>query len=170
MKCTTLLRRQYQTVIELLDAVEDERYVRGALLEELADDLAALMTGEEAIFYPAVRQAVGLTLGTLEADHARAACGMQRLFAAHESGDRARFRAEVRALRALVAARFAEEERSMYPHAERAIAADELERLGEQMTRLSRAIVEADGDAVASSIGRPSRADWYRFDMAADAE
>src|SRR4051794_7978241 len=101
MKCTTLLRRQHHKVVQLLDAVADEHYVRGALLEELADDLSAMMTVEEALFYPALRQALGITLGYLEADHANATCALQRLFAAHEAEDRRRFREEVAALRAL---------------------------------------------------------------------
>jgi hypothetical protein len=170
MKCTMLLRRQHHKVVQLLGAVEDEHYVRGALLEELADEFAAMMTIEEAIFYPAVRQAMGLTLGYLEADHANVTFGLQRLFAAHETGDRARFRAEVGALRTLVCARFEEEERSLYPRAEAAIAEGEQERLGDHMARLMRSIVESDGDARTSSIGRPSRADWYRFDMVESAE
>lgn len=165
MKCTMFLRRQHHKVVQLLDAVEDEHYVRGALLEELADEFAAMMTIEEAIFYPAVREAMGVTLGYLEADHANVTFGLQRLFVAHEAGDRSRFRTEVRTMRELVCARFLEEERSLYPRAERALAEPEQERLGENMARLVRSIVESDGDARTSSIGRPSRADWYRFEM-----
>lgn len=165
MKGTTLLQRQHRRVMQLLDAVEDEHYVRGALLLDLADDLAATMMIEEAIFYPALRDMLGVPLGEADVDHANAARGLHRMFEAHHEGDAARFRSEVGALRALVSEHFEREETSLYPGVERAFSSEQLERLGDQMKKLHRAILEADGEESSSSIGRPSRADWYRFDL-----
>jgi hypothetical protein len=178
MKGTTLLERLHRRVEQLMDAVESERYVRSALLEELADDLSATLTLEEAIFYPAVSQALGATAPPSD-DHSEVARALQRLFESarppgettgetpgeDETEDAARFRAELASLRLRLRARFEHEERVVFPAVEGALSRFDLEQLGEQMKRLRCAIVEADGEPTSSSIGRPSRADWYRFEL-----
>jgi iron-sulfur cluster repair protein YtfE (RIC family) len=166
MKGTTLLQRQHRRVEQLLDAIEGERYLRGALLRELADDLAATMTMEEAIFYPAVRDALGSGLAPAfygDEDHAMATRGLQRLFEAENDADR--FQDELVDLRRLVRGHFDLEERTVFPSVEQALSGEELERIGDQMRKLHRQIVEADGEERISSIGVPSRADWYGFDL-----
>ncbi len=167
MKGTTLLQRQHRRVEQLLDSLEGERYLRGALLRELADDLSATMTMEEAIFYPAVRGALGPMPPASrygDDEHSGITRALQQLFDAEHDADR--FARVLAVLRSLVRSHFLNEADAVFPAVEKAFASDELERLGEQMRILQRQIVEADGEESVSSIGRPSRADFYGFDLA----
>src|SRR5438128_2584388 len=126
MKGTTLLQRQHRRVEQLIDTLEGERYLRAALLQELADDLAATMTMEEAIFYPAVREVLGAAMRYGDDDHAHATRALQRLFEAQ--ADTPRFNSELDELRSLVREHFVREE-SVFPEVEGAFPAEELERL-----------------------------------------
>src|SRR5207245_11461978 len=107
MKGTTLLQRQHRRVEQLIDTLEGERYLRAALRQELADDLAATMTMEEAIFYPAVREVLGAAMRYGDDDHAHATRALQRLFEAQ--ADTPRFNSELDELRSLVREHFVRE-------------------------------------------------------------
>jgi hypothetical protein len=159
MKATTLLLSQHRRVEQLLDAVERERYVRRSLLENLADDVSATLAMKEMILYPALASALDRPPQGGENDAIRRA--LQGCFEAAD--DDVAFACALADLDDAIAARFLVEERDLFPRVEATVAADDLERLGAKMRRLYREIVEADGDARASSIGRPCRADWYGF-------
>ena len=167
MKGTTLLQRQHRRIEQMIDALDAERYLRGALLQELADDLAATMTMEEAIFYPAVREVLGGVVCYGDESHAQATRILQRIFAVER--DDVAFRRELAELREHLHGHFEEEGQRVFPIVEQAFSPEELERLGQQMRQLHRAIVESDGEPTSSSIGRLSRADWYHFEMEASA-
>jgi hypothetical protein len=159
MKATALLASQHRRVRQLLAALEQERYVRRALLGDLADDLVATLELKEALFYPIVG---GALAEEWTDETARARAALRRCLDSAE--DEAAFAPALEALKDTVASSFDSEERDLFPRVERGVAAAELEVLGERMLRLYREILEADGDERASTIGRPSRADWYLFE------
>lgn len=102
-----------------------------ALLDELADDLAAHMAIEQDIFYPAVRDVdESLVLESFE-EHALGEIAMKRLRACDPSNES--FHAHVVATKELIEHHAEEEEQELFPQVEKVMSAELLKQLGAAM-------------------------------------
>jgi len=131
MKATDLLEQQHRKVKALFKKLERGRADSDALRRELADELAAHMTIEHELFYPAV---IGLDEGMVNEsfeEHALAEIALKRLLAS-DPADEA-FKARVTALRELIEHHVEEEEQQLFPEVEKAIERERLRALGKEM-------------------------------------
>jgi hemerythrin superfamily protein len=165
MKATDLLEQQHRKVEGIFAKLEGEddgqRAAKQALVEELANDLAAHMTIEQELFYPAVHAIDAKLVAESLEEHALAELGLRRLLAA---GSAEAFKARVTALKELIQHHVKEEEHDLFPEVEKAMDADKLDELGAQMKTRFDAVVEAGfksvvpkGVVLASADGKPKR-------------
>jgi hemerythrin superfamily protein len=164
MKATQLLEQQHRKVEGIFAKLEDkadDAHAKQALVQELANDLAAHMTIEQELFYPAVRAIDATLVAESLEEHALAELGLRRLLAARAEDA---FKARVTALKELIQHHVKEEEETLFPEVGKAIEADKLEQLGAQMEERFEAVVEAGfksvvpkGVVVASADGKPKR-------------
>jgi hemerythrin superfamily protein len=164
MQATDLLEQQHRKVEALfakLEGDDSQPAAKQELVEELANDLAAHMTIEQELFYPAVHEIDAKLVAESLEEHALAELGLRRLLAA--SSDDA-FKARVTALKELIQHHVKEEEHELFPEVEKAMDADKLEELGAQMKERFDAVVEAGfksvvpkGVVLASADGKPKR-------------
>src|SRR5258708_2449144 len=162
MKATTLLERQHRNLQQLCEAVErGSASVRESLLPQLAGDLVAHIAVEEAIFYPAVCEALHedtwMRCGRVR--HAQARKSLERALDAPVDGDE--FARAIGELRALVELHAEEEEELLFPRLELALDVHSMRRLAIAMLSLYHAKVEA-GYARAESPPEPPSGGLYR--------
>ena len=141
MHATRLLEQQHRKVEAIFQRLEGEGGDAEALVTELANHLAAHMTIEQEIFYPAI-QAVdrALVLESYE-EHALCEVALKRLLAADALAEE--FRARVTALKELIQHHVHDEEEEMFPAVEQALGDERLEELGEQMAARFEQVVGA---------------------------
>jgi iron-sulfur cluster repair protein YtfE (RIC family) len=165
MKATELLEAQHRKVEAIFAQLEGDEHGQHAtqkkLVEELANDLAAHMTIEQELFYPAVHAIDAKLVAESLEEHALAELGLRRLLAA---GSDEAFKARVTALKELIQHHVKEEESELFPEVEKAMDADKLDELGEHMQALFDSVVEAGfksvvpkGVVLASADGKPKR-------------
>jgi hypothetical protein len=138
---TELLIAQHRIVEKLFSDLESANGNTVSCLKKLADNLAAHMSIEERVFYPAIRQLdEGLILEGLE-EHAMGRFALERLVTTkpnHES-----FKARTKALKELMVNHHEEEERELFPKARKALPKEALIALGKEMKALFAQTLEA---------------------------
>lgn len=144
MKATELLQNQHKEVRTLFKRIEDTEGFpqKRQLFEELAANLVAHDAIEREIFYPACEKALGMTdmLGEALVEH-----GVVEfcLFCADEAAeDDFDYKCEV--LREMLDHHVEEEEDELFPKVEKALGAEQLERLGDAMQRRFEKAKQAD--------------------------
>jgi iron-sulfur cluster repair protein YtfE (RIC family) len=141
MQATRLLEQQHRKVEAIFKKLESEGGDAEALVIELANDLAAHMTIEQEIFYPAIqgvdREAV---LESYE-EHALGEVALKRLLAADSEAEE--FKARVTALKELIEHHVQEEEKELFPKVEKALGDERLAELGKQMAERFEEVVGA---------------------------
>jgi hemerythrin superfamily protein len=139
MNATRVLVAQHQAIAALFDDVaQDARHhAKARVVARIAEELIAHMAGEEAVFYPAARRALGEAgaegdegeIATRGCDeHVTLRVELRRVLATNVA--EASFEERLAALRSLFERHVREEEQDLFPRVERALAADALEQLG----------------------------------------
>jgi len=142
---TTLLKKQHRKVEAAFKKLENKRTASLELLRELANDLAAHMTIEQEIFYPAVREFdEALVLESYE-EHALAELAMKRLLST-ELNDES-FTARVTAAKELIEHHVEEEEEELFPKVEKRLGEEKLAHLGGLMKERFEEVVEGGFEA-----------------------
>ena len=131
MKATDLLSQQHRKVKSIFKKLENGRGDPGALLLELANDLAAHMAIEHELFYPAVAQLDQFMINESFEEHALGEIALKRLLTIDPEDDS--FKAKVTAARELIEHHADEEEEELFPKVEKAIDSDRLKALGKEM-------------------------------------
>jgi hemerythrin superfamily protein len=157
---TDLLVHQHRLVEELFEQLESSRKRFDRTLRKLADDLAAHISIEEQIFYPAVRKVnPDLILEGLE-EHAMGRFALQRLLGTRAS-DKS-IKARLKALKELMTNHHHEEERDLFPAVRRQMPDATLDKLGSEMNALFVVNVGRGHEAVLATfdddLRRPIRA------------
>lgn len=145
MKATVLLTKQHRKVEGIFKKLESKKGDTSALLEELANDLAAHMAIEQQIFYPAVRAIDEDLVGESFEEHALAEIGLKRLLAADPNGPS--FIAKVTTLKELIMHHVEEEEEELFPKVEKKMG-DMLDELGARMKQAFERAQEAGFEAL----------------------
>jgi len=145
MKATALLEKQHRKVKTLFSKLEKGRGDPAELLTELANDLAAHMTIEQEIFYPAIKHIdADLVLEAYE-EHALAEIALKRLLDSDPEGES--FKACVVAAKELVLHHVEEEEEELFPKVEKKLGPEKLAALGKSMQERFDEVVEAGFEA-----------------------
>lgn len=135
MKATKLLQRQHRDVQRLFDALKtsDDPVVRGRCLDEILARLAAHMIIEELIFYPrvAATETSGRRVAEAYEEHHVAKLVLAEL--PEMFCDAASFKAKISVLADLVHDHVVDEERDVFPNAEKLLGDRALEALGVEM-------------------------------------
>jgi hypothetical protein len=158
MGATDLLEIQHREVDLLFGRIEraDSGREKRSLVEELADKLAAHMAIEQEIFYPACLRETTRVARIRESyeEHAVARFELERLVATG-AADPA-FDARVTVLKETIRDHVREEERSLFPAAERRLGRERLVALGVEMRARFEELVQRGHAAVlASASARP---------------
>jgi hemerythrin-like domain-containing protein len=140
MKATSLLEDQHRKVEALFEKLESGG-ADGAVLEELANSLAAHMAIEQDIFYPAIKEVDSDLVNESFEEHSIAEVALKRLLATDSDDDS--FDARVTALKELIEHHVEEEEEELFPAVEKALSAETLEKLGKVMSRRFEEVVAA---------------------------
>lgn len=141
MRATDLLEKQHRKVEGIFKKLEGGRAEPGPLLEELANALAAHMTIEQELFYPAVKTlAEDLVMEAFE-EHSMAEISLKRLLATDP--DDSAFKARVKTSRELIEHHVREEEQELFPKVEKALGEEKLRELGKAMKKRFDEVVEA---------------------------
>ncbi len=134
MKATDLLTQQHREVARLFEAIEasDDAAEKQQLFLELASNLVAHDGIERDIFYPACEEAMGMNdlLGEALVEHGVIEFGVYQANQAIGEND---FEFKCKVLGELVEHHVKEEEQEFFPLAEKALGADTLDELGEEM-------------------------------------
>lgn len=145
MRATDLLEKQHRKVEAIFKKLEGGRAEPGPLLEQLANALAAHMTIEQEIFYPAVKTvAEDLVMEAFE-EHSMAEISLKRLLAT-DPEDSA-FKARVTTTRELIEHHVKEEEEELFPKVEKRLGEERLLELGRAMKKRFDEVVEAGFEA-----------------------
>lgn len=140
MKATSLLEDQHRKVEALFEKLETGG-ADAAVLEELANSLAAHMAIEQDIFYPAIKEVDSDLVNESFEEHSIAEVALKRLLATEEGDDS--FDARVTALKELIEHHVEEEEEELFPAVEKALSAETLEKLGTVMARRFAEVLSA---------------------------
>lgn len=145
MKATDLLKKQHARVDKLFEELgeAEDAGEKEALLEELADNLAAHTTIEEQLFYPAIYTGeLKESLGEAVEEH----LAMKRLLVDLMSmdADDESFDAKLTVLEEQKQHHVDEEEKEMFPLVDKLLSDAELELLGSRM----QAMFESEMDDV----------------------
>ena len=143
MKATDLLKKQHRQVEKLFKQAEKatQPRQRRQLMDQIAEMLKMHTKIEEEVFYPAVRE-----LGTSKAEEM-----IDEAFEEHHVVDLVlaelpevdpedeRFEAKITVLSELVEHHVEEEEKEMFPMAEKKLGAERVKELGQQMEQMAGA-------------------------------
>ncbi|HTV25073.1 MAG TPA: hemerythrin domain-containing protein [Polyangiaceae bacterium] len=140
MKATALLESQHRKVEALFKKLESGRSDKQAVLEELADSLAAHMAIEHEFLYPAAKEVDDDLVNESFEEHALAEVALKRLIAT-DTEDEA-FDARVTALKELIQHHVEEEEEELFPKIEKAIDEETLASMGKAMKQRFDEVVE----------------------------
>lgn len=154
MEATTLLTKQHRKVEKLFRKLSGKN-ASEELVIELANELAAHMTIEQEVFYPAVRGVDSdLVLESYE-EHSLAEVALKRLLATDLEDDA--FHARVTALKELIEHHVKEEEEELFPKVEKALGKEKLEQFGKRMKTRFEEVLEAGYEtAVPRGFGKTS--------------
>jgi len=141
MQATKLLSKQHRKVEAIFAKLEKMPSEPEDLLTELANDLAAHMTIEQEIFYPAVKDVDHDQIFESYEEHALAEVALKRLLAADPLADE--FKARVTALKELIEHHVKEEEEELFPEVENKLETEKLEELGKAMEERFERVVKA---------------------------
>lgn len=140
MNAIHLLKQQHDEVKHLFEKFEkaDEETEKDSICQKIANNLAAHMTIEERIFYPAVFSAMNdeAQLSKSMRDHEEAKQVLAQILDNDMSRDQANFETNMRALKLMLADHIAEEEQGVFKETKKVLGNDALTRLGEQMKDL----------------------------------
>jgi hemerythrin superfamily protein len=131
MEATALLERQHRHVEAVFKKLLSGHDKPRALLEDLADSLAAHMAIEQEIFYPAIHEIDEDAVRESFEEHALAEIALKRLLATDP--DDPSFKARVKATQELIEHHVSEEEEELFPEVEKKLDEDRLSELGKQM-------------------------------------
>jgi len=141
MLATKLLEKQHRKVEGIFSKLEGKSSKAEELVIELANDLAAHMTIEQEIFYPAIQDVDRKLVFESYEEHAIAEVALKRLLAADPESEE--FQARVTALKELIEHHVKEEEEDLFPEVEKKLDDDKLKELGTRMQELFEKTVEA---------------------------
>jgi hemerythrin-like domain-containing protein len=141
MLATKLLEKQHRKVESIFSKLERKGSDAEELVIELANDLAAHMTIEQEIFYPAIQNVDRKLVFESYEEHAIAEVALKRLLAADAESEE--FQARVTALKELIEHHVKEEEEELFPEVEKALGDEKLQELGTQMQELFEKVVKA---------------------------
>lgn len=141
MKATALLETQHRKVEALFKKLENGRSDPRAVLEELANSLAAHMAIEQELFYPKVKEVDSDVVNESYEEHAVAELSLKRLLLTDPEEEA--FMARVTTLKELIAHHVQEEEEELFPAVEKKIDEDELAQLGKAMKARFDEVLEA---------------------------
>jgi hemerythrin superfamily protein len=160
MNAIDMLKSQHRQVESLFADIEKARTAekKEELFTELADRLAIHSTIEEHHFYPAARlgNAEALVIDSIE-EHLAVKRTLSELL--DLDADEESFAPKLRLLKAEVELHVKEEEGELFPRAEKLLARDELESLGEAM-REEQAELERQGNPRDAVPGEVEAADY----------
>ena len=143
---TDLLVHHHRLVETLFERLESSKKGFDGTLKELANDLAAHISIEERLFYPAVRRVdPEIILEGLE-EHAMGRFALRRLLGTRASDKEVKTR--LKALKELMTTHHHEEERELFPAVRRRMSDAVLEKLGAKMKALFDADVKRGHEAV----------------------
>ena len=145
MKATALLEKQHRKVEAIFKKLEAGKTAAAPLLEELANDLAAHMTIEQELFYPAIQGVDPDLVAESYEEHALAELALKRLLATPPEAEQ--WKARFVALKELIQHHVEEEESDLFPHVEKKVEAEYLSDLGKQMKARFEEVVEAGFEA-----------------------
>jgi len=131
MKATDLLETQHRQVKALFRRLEQRAPDEQSALEELANSLAAHLTVEQDIFYPAIRRVAAKLVAESYEEHALAEVALKRLLTTAPEEDA--FQARLAALRDVIEHHVQEEEDELFPQVAAALDTETLEQLGRSM-------------------------------------
>lgn len=155
MLATKLLEQQHRKVEAIFSKLEKERSDAEDLVTELANDLAAHMTIEQEIFYPAIKDVDRQHVFESYEEHALAEVALKRLLAADPESEE--FKARVVALKELIQHHVKEEEEELFPEVEKALDEAQLKELGTQMkTRFEQVVKSGYESAVPRGFAKTS--------------
>jgi hemerythrin superfamily protein len=146
MKATALLEMQRVEVEGIFEKLESGNGDAATLRSELANKLAAHMTTEHEIFYPAIRTFAPALVAESFEEHAVIELALKRLL--HTSPSSTCFRARVGTLKDLLRHHVAEEEDDLFPAVEKHVGEDELHVLGACLKRAYDDALERGVDAL----------------------
>jgi hemerythrin-like domain-containing protein len=134
MKATDLLIAQHKEVARLFKLIEKAKKEeeKNELFEEVARNICAHDAIEREIFYPACEEKMGMTdlLGEALVEHGAVEFS---LYLADEAQGEDDFDYKVTVLSEIIEHHVREEEDEMFPKVEKALGAERLEELGEEM-------------------------------------
>jgi hemerythrin-like domain-containing protein len=155
MNATSLLKSQHRKVEALFKKLENGRTDPQAVLEELANSLAAHMAIEHEIFYPAAKDVDSEIVNESFEEHSLAEVALKRLLATDPEDEA--FDARVTALKELVEHHVEEEEQELFPKVEKALGDETLGKLGKAMKpRFDEVFAEGFEAAVPKGVTRTS--------------
>jgi hemerythrin-like domain-containing protein len=162
MKATKLLEEQHRKVEAAFEKIESAAGDPSALLKELANDLAAHMSIEQQLFYPAVREVNAELVDESYEEHSMAELALKRLLRTSPADPA--FRARVTVLKELIEHHVDEEESDLFPAVDDALGDAKLEQLG---TRMEKVFKEARAQGfealVPSGFAKTSADDFERL-------
>lgn len=146
MKATSLLVSQHRVVKSIFKKLEDGETAKKPLLVELANNLAAHMSIEQELFYPAIKEVdQTLVFESLE-EHSLIELALKRLLATNSQD--LSFKARVTATRELVEHHVKEEENDLFPAVDKALGDERLVALGDKMKARFEEVLAGGFDAV----------------------
>lgn len=154
MNAMNLLKQQHRDMDELFEEIEqtEEQEEKQALVQDVADRLAAHATIEEQIFYPAAYGNRTKELTEATEEH----LSMKRIIADLMGlpAEDDKFDAKVKVLMDQFRHHITSEENELFPSAEKELDSAELERLGVEMQGVyDEEMVGEPGDAAAGQAG-----------------
>lgn len=145
MKATSLLEHQHRRIEGLFKRLESGVVDHAAVLDELANSLAAHMAIEQDIFYPAIKRLNEDLINESYEEHALAEVALKRLIATDPEDDE--FLARVTALKELIQHHVQEEEDELFPSVVGALDRSALEQMGQSMQQRFEVVFEAGFEA-----------------------
>jgi hemerythrin-like domain-containing protein len=136
MHAIKLLKQQHQDVRDLFERLGqiDDTNQKESLFQQLADNLAAHMTIEEAIFYPAAYTSDDTQYSEAVEEHATAKRILLQLLGM--ACDDENFDDKVTRLQEIIETHVEEEESVLFKAAKKQLDMEELEQLGDEMQQL----------------------------------
>ena len=128
---TDLLKKQHRKVDRALSTLEKGNGDAAALLEQVANDLAAHMAIEHEFMYPAAKEVDEDMVNESFEEHSLAEVALKRLIATDPEDEA--FDARVTALKELIMHHVEEEEEELFPKIEKALDDDTLSSMGKAM-------------------------------------
>jgi iron-sulfur cluster repair protein YtfE (RIC family) len=145
MKATALLEKQHRKVKTIFRKLEKGRGDALELLTELSNDLAAHMTIEQEIFYPAVKLVDEDLIREAYEEHALAEVALKRLLATDPQSET--FKARVVAAKELIEHHVKEEEEELFPKVDKKLGDEKNAMLAKRMKARFDEVVEAGFEA-----------------------